>query len=454
MKYSIKKLLLVGSILSFILFSCADKEEKKIDLNNVVGDYSYKRTRTMGGVNITGEWKLTIIRNAEGDYSYTYTYIVTDPMYGNIPKVNQVLSGKFGELSQSFEGFKWYFTGQLKNSYIEIPKDGFTTPPQILNFTSSSEDYKYFERLNTSSLNSNATEKFESVLDTPQINFRDINFMPLKFIFDNKSTVNNILGKYRGDYYEIAILDSKKFLNEIRLNENFNNSCQLTNSEINLDDIMNALSEGAPLYEVFVIRSQSRVFKVGNVNSYVNENAVLWELLIYCKNRFIEIPFEKMKYCEPLLNAYNNCTIFRRGGITEKEALQSIIEIPDKNDMNIWNEILISESKWFARINRNVIHETDDKSEGEYEQVTNYNNDIKTENGFTLGLYETKASKERFVYFHDEPIESTKRKAHFNSQETVNISKIENGFGYVEFTNSKGQKSKGWLDMRELMLKQ
>jgi hypothetical protein len=453
MKYSIQ-ILIIFFVLSFLHFSCTVKDKRQIDLSSIVGDYSYKKTKTMGGVNITGEWKLTIVRNAESDYSYTYTYIVTDQMYGNIPKVNQVLSGKFGELSPSFEGFKWYFTGELNNSYIEIPKDGFTTPPQILNFTSGSEDYKYFGRINTSSLNSNSTKKLEEIIDTPRINFRDINFMPLKFLIENKSTVNDILSKYNGDYYEIAILDNNKFLNEIRLNDNLDKSCQLTNSGINLDDIINALSEGAPLYEVFVIRSESKVYKVGNVNSYVNGNAILYELLIYNKNRFVEISFANMKYCEPVLNAYNVWTVFKRGGVREKDTSQNIIEIPNKNNMTLWNEISISESKWFSRIYHNVIKENEEKSEGEYEQETSYDNNTKVENEFALGLYETKADKVRFVYFHNEPNVLTRRKAYFNSKETVNILKVENSFGYVEFTNSKGQKSKGWLDMRDVILKQ
>lgn len=53
-------------------------------------------------------------------------------------------------------------------------------------------------------------------------------------------------------------------------------------------------------------------------------------------------------------------------------------------------------------------------------------------------------------YFHYEPDEKTKRKAYLVEGEFF-LSKVEkNGFVYVEFTNSEGKTSKGWISMEHL----
>lgn len=74
---------------------------------------------------------------------------------------------------------------------------------------------------------------------------------------------------------------------------------------------------------------------------------------------------------------------------------------------------------------------------------------ISTEN--SIGSYVVNATNNKKVYFHNSPNASTIRKAHFDSQEQVYVKKIENGFGYVEFTNSNQQTSYGWLEMRYLI---
>lgn len=72
---------------------------------------------------------------------------------------------------------------------------------------------------------------------------------------------------------------------------------------------------------------------------------------------------------------------------------------------------------------------------------------------YEIGYYITNGSKNKYVYFHNAPDRATKRSAHFDSQETIYVQKIKNGFGYTEFTNIVGEKSIGWLNMNNLILK-
>ena len=61
-------------------------------------------------------------------------------------------------------------------------------------------------------------------------------------------------------------------------------------------------------------------------------------------------------------------------------------------------------------------------------------------------------SNEERVYFHNSPDESTRRNAFILKGEQVDITKIENGFGYTVFTSSENKTSSGWLKMSELSI--
>ena len=54
------------------------------------------------------------------------------------------------------------------------------------------------------------------------------------------------------------------------------------------------------------------------------------------------------------------------------------------------------------------------------------------------------------TYFHNAPGESTKRSAYLIQDQLVFIEKTENGFGYTEYINTRGQTTKGWLKMSDL----
>lgn len=66
------------------------------------------------------------------------------------------------------------------------------------------------------------------------------------------------------------------------------------------------------------------------------------------------------------------------------------------------------------------------------------------------GKYVINATDNQRVYFHKSPNIETKKNAYFITGEIVIVEKIENGFGYVEFINTRGQKSVGWIEMQSL----
>lgn len=55
------------------------------------------------------------------------------------------------------------------------------------------------------------------------------------------------------------------------------------------------------------------------------------------------------------------------------------------------------------------------------------------------------------AYFHDQSDESTKRNAFLSQGDPVQATDERNGFIYTEFTNSRGQVSKGWLKKTDLL---
>jgi serine/threonine-protein kinase len=67
-----------------------------------------------------------------------------------------------------------------------------------------------------------------------------------------------------------------------------------------------------------------------------------------------------------------------------------------------------------------------------------------------LGQFKVRAEK---AHFHNEPDENTRRNAYLlpSGEATINAWEERNNFYYTEFTNSRGQTSKGWLRKSDLM---
>ena len=66
----------------------------------------------------------------------------------------------------------------------------------------------------------------------------------------------------------------------------------------------------------------------------------------------------------------------------------------------------------------------------------------------TVGQFKVGTPK---TYFHDEPDSGTRRNAYLNGGSTITGLKEENGFIYIEFTNTRGQTSKGWIRRDHLL---
>lgn len=66
-----------------------------------------------------------------------------------------------------------------------------------------------------------------------------------------------------------------------------------------------------------------------------------------------------------------------------------------------------------------------------------------------IGQYKVMAPR---AYFHNEPDPSTRRNAYMvPSNDVVSVLESKNGFLYTEFTNNRGQTSKGWLREQDLV---
>jgi len=81
-------------------------------------------------------------------------------------------------------------------------------------------------------------------------------------------------------------------------------------------------------------------------------------------------------------------------------------------------------------------------------EATNTNKLRVPDQIFAVGDYRVKSAR---TYFHNAPDETTKRGAFLSKNDLVTALGQEGGFIYTEFTNSRGQTSKGWLKLSELM---
>jgi len=89
------------------------------------------------------------------------------------------------------------------------------------------------------------------------------------------------------------------------------------------------------------------------------------------------------------------------------------------------------------------------KTPKEEEKKPEVTNTVKTPSQLvSIGEYRVKAAK---TYFHNAPNETTRRNAFLSKNDPITAYQEEAGFVYTEFTNSRGQTSKGWLKLADLM---
>ncbi|HYC27701.1 MAG TPA: protein kinase, partial [Chitinophagaceae bacterium] len=90
-----------------------------------------------------------------------------------------------------------------------------------------------------------------------------------------------------------------------------------------------------------------------------------------------------------------------------------------------------------------------EKKAPEEEKKPVVTNPLKTPDQLVeIGQYRVKAAK---THFHNAPDPSTNRVAFLSKNDPITAYDQEAGFIYTEFTNSRGQTSKGWLKLSELM---
>jgi eukaryotic-like serine/threonine-protein kinase len=91
-----------------------------------------------------------------------------------------------------------------------------------------------------------------------------------------------------------------------------------------------------------------------------------------------------------------------------------------------------------------VLRENPDNAKGQ-----SANNTESVRPRTIIGQYKVIAPR---AYFHDEPDADTRRNAYMvPSNEVVSVLEAKNGFLYTEFTNSRGQTSRGWLREQDLV---
>jgi hypothetical protein len=144
------------------------------------------------------------------------------------------------------------------------------------------------------------------------------------------------------------------------------------------------------------------------------------------------------------------------------ESLESINSIPSSETIHtspIYQRDSFSVDKLSSTNNHsdttNKINESEYKgidSANDIQQNPSFIEDDTTTTEYQPGYYIVNASEDEIVYFYKMPDKSTIKNAYFDSKENVYVQKFENGFGYIEFTNDRGQTSIGWLDMDDLTL--
>ena len=89
-----------------------------------------------------------------------------------------------------------------------------------------------------------------------------------------------------------------------------------------------------------------------------------------------------------------------------------------------------------------ITENTDEILDGEYDKIPR-----------TIDRnYMVLASEDRPVYFYLFPNYNERKNSFFTTQEIVHTDYINNNFIYIEFTNSEGETSKGWLNISDLKL--
>jgi len=135
-----------------------------------------------------------------------------------------------------------------------------------------------------------------------------------------------------------------------------------------------------------------------------------------------------------------------------------VLSYDEQRELNLEYDLLFTKKSWFQK-NKSwliglIIAILVGGSIWYYNEKLNTTNEVNNIETKAIennsGYFKTKADDINLVYFYREPNINTRKAAYFVSSETVYVEKVENGFGYIEYTNERGQTSKGWLQMDDL----
>ena len=133
--------------------------------------------------------------------------------------------------------------------------------------------------------------------------------------------------------------------------------------------------------------------------------------------------------------------------ITEDEKIYIEIENSD--------EIEVIKRNIFAKVLNDIRKKYQELNSTNNEQVSNYQNSDSQPNtdlNITPGnYYYVNASNDSPVHFYAFPNENDRKQSKFTSFEKVYVESISGNFGFVRFTNTNNQTSKGWIRFSDLI---
>jgi serine/threonine-protein kinase len=147
--------------------------------------------------------------------------------------------------------------------------------------------------------------------------------------------------------------------------------------------------------------------------------------------------------------------LFTKKPVTKKEEPVATDQVPVKNNpdsdnssANGTNSQTQSADEQLDDNEKDRIKEEEKQREKAKDDNEQNREDQRESGSMSVGKYKARS----VAYFHDEPDETTRRRAFINQwNKAFNAINEKDGFIYVIFTNDEGQVSKGWLRKKDLI---
>lgn len=248
---------------------------------------------------------------------------------------------------------------------------------------------------------------------------------------------------------------NKLFFNFILLISTFFFSCgeQQTRNMPNRDDI--PVSNSLPIDGLYKMSSEIERGLKNALGIIAPDQKVRFEkgIAYYTSTSFWDknLPEGKvfLKNIIKISDMQYSALFFPLSGLVISDTSYNVTILVDGNNLKI-NTPPLEPTKISQEINFELVN--NETLQNSQQNPSSTNNNVSTDK-YRPGYYIVNASENRKVYFHNTPDASTKRNAYFTTQEQVYITKIQFGYGYVEFTNTRGQTSYGWIKTQYLIAK-